>query len=158
MLSGGKWKEGVPNEEDGLFHINVDDWDGEAILLLLNVIHHRNRQVPRTISLEMLAKIAVLIDYYDCGEAVELCTERWVEDLKLTSPVPSEYCRDLMLWMCVAWVLKLPEEFTQTTAVAIRREDQELSTLGLPLMSCVGELQHHPIAFERKLIIPHRPN
>jgi hypothetical protein len=139
MLTKDKWAEGVPNKNDGRYHISAEDWDVEAFLLLLNVLHHRNRQVPRSLSLEMLAKIAVLIDYYECAEAVELCTERWTEHIRNASPVPSVFCRDLMLWMCIAWVLRMPDEFTQTTAIAFKQIDRGLSTLGLPITSCVGE-------------------
>jgi hypothetical protein len=138
MLSRGNWKEGLPNEKDGLYHISAEDWDKEALLILLNVLHHHNRQVPRSVSLEMLARIAVLIDYYDCAEAVEFCTERWVESLRKTSTVPLSLCRELLLWMCIAWVLRLPHEFTQATAVAIKGNGR-LSTLGLPITSCIGK-------------------
>jgi hypothetical protein len=139
MLTKGKWTEGVPDSNDGRYHISAEDWDVEALLLLLNVLHHRNRQVPRSLSLEMLAKIAVLIDYYDCAEAVELCIERWIEHIRKTSPVPSGFCRDLILWMCIAWVLRMPNEFTQTTAIAVRQVERELLTLGLPITACVGK-------------------
>jgi hypothetical protein len=44
--------------------------------------------------------------------------------------------------MCVARVLELPDEFAQTTTVAIRREGNELSALGLPIVECVGESAH----------------
>jgi hypothetical protein len=139
MLAKGKWMEGVPDENDRRYHIYAEDWDKEALLLLLNVLHHRNRKVPRSLSLEMLAKIAVLIDYYDCAEAVELCTERWIDHIRKTSPVPSVFCRDLMLWMCIAWVLRMPDEFTRTTVVAFKQADRKSWTLGLPITSCVGK-------------------
>ncbi|PVH91491.1 hypothetical protein DM02DRAFT_545743 [Periconia macrospinosa] len=94
---------------------------------------------PRSIPLLLLTKIAVLADYYNCTEAIELSTEIWVRDLKDTTPIPSNYCRNLMLWMCIAWVLRLPQEFTQTTAVAIKRSNQkELPTLALPITGFVG--------------------
>lgn len=139
MLSGQNWNEGVQNEVDGLYHIITEDWDAGTMLIFLDVLHHRNRRVPQTVSLEMLAKLVVLIDYYECPEALESFTGRWTEHLKATSPVPSYFCRDLMLWMCVASVLKLPDEFAQTTTVAIRREGKELSALGLPILKCVSE-------------------
>jgi hypothetical protein len=139
MLLGKNWNEGIRNEIDGLYHVTTEDWDMEALLILLDVLHHRNRRVPRTISLEMLAQLAVLIDYYKCAEALESFTERWVEHLKVISPIPSHVCRDLMLWMCIAWVLRLPDAFVQTTTVAIRREGEELPDLGLPIVSCVGK-------------------
>lgn len=139
MISGTTWKEGIRSDDDNLYHVPAEDWDCEALLCVLQVLHLRNSQVPRTVSLEMLAKIAVLIDFYDCAEALEVFTERWIEHLRMFSPVPSHFCRDLMLWMCIAWVLKLPKEFKQTTTVAIRRDEQELPTLGLPITTCVGE-------------------
>jgi hypothetical protein len=139
MLSGQNWNEGVRNEIDGLYHVNAEDWDAEALLVLLDVLHHRNRRVPHTVSLEMLTKLVVLVDYYECPEALESFTGRWTEHLKTSSPVPSHFCRDLVLWMCVAWVLELPDEFAQTTTVAIRREGKEFSALGLPIVKCVGE-------------------
>jgi hypothetical protein len=139
MLSETNWTEGIRNENDGLYHVPAEDWDSEALLYVLQVLHLRNGQVPRTVSLEMLAKIAVLIDFYQCAEALESFTERWVEHLQVTTPVPSYFCRNLMLWMCIAWVLRLPQEFVQTTTVSIRRDDQELPTLGLPITICVGK-------------------
>jgi hypothetical protein len=138
-LSAGNWKEGIPDETDGLYHISAEDWDESAFLILLNALHLRTRQVPRTLSLEMLAKIAVLVDYYGCAEAVELWTEKWIEHLRDSSPIPSTYCRDLILWMCVAWVFRLPNEFAEATAIAMKRSRQEeLSTLRLPLSGFVG--------------------
>ena len=142
MLSEMNWKEGIRDEDDGLHHVPTKDWDSQALLHVLQVIHHRNREVPRIVSLEMLAKIAVLIDFYECAEAMESFTERWTEHLLVTSPVPSYFCRDLLLWMCIAWVLKLPREFALTTTVAIRADDQKLPTLGLPIMICIGELAY----------------
>lgn len=138
MLSGTNWKEGVRNENDGLYHVPAEDWDSEALLCVLRVLHLRNGQVPRTVTLEMLAKIAVLVDFYKCAEALESFTERWIERLRVATPVPAYFCRDVMLWMCIAWVFRLPQEFVQSTTVAIRRNDQELPTLGLPITICVG--------------------
>lgn len=133
------WKGGHRNEIDGFYYVNAEDWDSEAFLYLLQVIHLRNRHVPRTVSLEMLAKISVLIDYYECVEALELCTERWVEHVKVAFPVPSEICRDLMLWMCIAWVLRLQDVFKETTRVSIRHDDRDLEPLGLPITVPLGE-------------------
>ena len=139
ILSGENWKEGIRNYNDGLYRISTQDWDGEAFLILINALHLRSRQIPRSVSLVMLAKIAVLVDYYKCAEAVELSTEMWVKQLKDTAPIPSKYCRDLILWMCIACVLRLPEEFAQTTAVAIKHSKQEqVSTLDLPITGIAG--------------------
>lgn len=111
MLSGDVWTEATPDEIDGRYHIYAESWDADALLILLNALHLRNSKVPRSASLAMLAKVVVLAEYYCCLEAIELLVEMWTKKLKKCTPVPSEYCRDLMLWMCVAWVLRMPEEF-----------------------------------------------
>jgi hypothetical protein len=139
MLSDEIWKEGIRNENDDRYYILAKDWDADALLVLLNVLHLRNRQVPRSVSLSMLTKIAVLTDYYNCVEALELSTEIWIKDLKNTAPVPSNYCKNLTMWMCIAWVSRLPQEFTQATEVAIKRSTvKELPTFGLPITGFVG--------------------
>lgn len=139
MLSGAKWKEGRRNENDGRYYVTVENWDEEAFLILLNVLHLRNRQVPRSVSLVMLAKIALLVDYYNCAEAVEMFTEMWVKYLKNATPIPSELCQNLVLWMYIAWVLRLPEEFTKTTAVAIKQsKHEEFPTSDLPITGFVS--------------------
>lgn len=140
MLSGENWQEGIPNENDGRHHINVEDWDPEALLIFLNVLHLRNRHVPRSISLGILVKIALLVNYYDCTEAFELSAEIWIKDLKSTTCIPSEPCRNLMLWIFIAWVFSLPAEFAQTTTVAIKRSKQDLLISDLPISHIVDSI------------------
>jgi hypothetical protein len=127
------WSESSRNEEDGLFHITADDWDAEAFLIMLNIFHVRNKKVPRTISLEQLAKIAVLVDYYECGEVLEVFTDMWIQFLKVRASVPSTYCRDLVLWIWVSWVFDVSDYFMRATAVAIKQSEKTLSTLDLPI-------------------------
>jgi hypothetical protein len=74
MLRGG-WKEDCTLCAEGCLTIYVEDWDPDALLILMNIIHGHTRKVPRTVSLEMLAKLAVLVDYYECIEVVEVLSE-----------------------------------------------------------------------------------
>ncbi|KAF2258087.1 hypothetical protein CC78DRAFT_572744 [Lojkania enalia] len=106
----------------------------EAFLILMNILHLRNRQVPRTLSLELLAKIAVLIDYYECSEAVEVFSDLWTSRLKKTVDIPNLFTRDLVLWLCVSWVFRMPVQFEQVTRVAITQSiDETFDTLELPI-------------------------
>ncbi|OSS51431.1 hypothetical protein B5807_03604 [Epicoccum nigrum] len=59
---------------------------------------YQTKQVPRVINLELLAKVDVLVDYYECGEAIEMFTAMWINEVKKTA-IPSVYCRDLVLWI-----------------------------------------------------------
>lgn len=137
MMSNEKWMEGI-RQEDGLFYMRPDGWDASVFLILLNVLHLRNRSVPRVIDLETMAKVAVLADFYKCEEAVEICATMWIEDLKTKQPIPTSYCRDLMLWMCVARVFGLSREFKQTTAIALFHSKESICTLGLPIWPTIA--------------------
>jgi hypothetical protein len=96
--------------------------------------------VPRLIDLELLAKVAVLVDYYKCYEAVELFVELWLRELKGELPLPKQVCRELILWLCVSWVFGDADVFTSVTSIAVRYCQGPLETLGLPIpKSVVGK-------------------
>jgi hypothetical protein len=80
----------------------------------------------------MLAKIAILVDYYNCKEAVEPFTEMWITDLKKVA-LPVTYCRDLILWVWAAWTFDMKEQLKQATAVAIRESTELMRTIVLPI-------------------------
>jgi hypothetical protein len=144
-LTKDGFAESERHESDGMFHIEAADWDAEAFLIVLRIIHLRNKHVPRMVTLEMLAKIAVVVDYYDCKEAVELFAEQWIGQLKRIA-IPKFYCRDLVLWIWVAWVFDQTEQFQQATAVAINQSTEHVRTMELPIPARVsGKPIQHPI-------------
>jgi hypothetical protein len=130
--------EAVKDPLDERYHIQASEWDEEALLHLLNILHTRSRQIPPTVSLEMLAKIAVLVDYYDLvgAEVMERDVTGWIDHVRRTA-IPSSYCRDLMLWICIWRVFQMSKEFEQATAVAIKASRGWLQTLDLPIPESV---------------------
>ncbi len=64
----------------------------------------------------MLAKIAVLVDYYECYEAVEMFVDFWIQSLSRN--LPKEYSRDLVLWLAISWVFSKENLFKTLTKVA----------------------------------------
>jgi hypothetical protein len=129
----GPWKEATSVSADGCRHIFADDWDPQAFLILMHIIHGRNRQVPRHISLELLAKIAALVDYYECYEAVEVFAKLWLQGLKSQSQLPSQVGRDLVLWLFISWVFGDADIFRSITSTALQQSQGSLPTLGLPI-------------------------
>jgi hypothetical protein len=127
----GNWKETHVRQSGRCVPIYMEDWDPEALLILMNIIHGHTRKVPRVVSLEMLAKIAVLVDYYKCYEVVELFSEVWIDQLK--GDLPTVYSRDVILWILVAWVFTQPEQFQAATRIAQRQSSGPIPTLGLPI-------------------------
>jgi hypothetical protein len=131
--------ESQPSEIDGLYHVEACDWDAEAFLIVLRIIHHRNRQVDRKISLEMLAKIAVLVDYYEFGEELDMFKKLWIEELQKPDMfMPTTYSRDLILWVWVAYVFGLEELFSEGMVVTIMQSTGPMRTLGLPIPAGVS--------------------
>jgi len=140
----GPWIEST-RPKGGCHRINIKDWDAEALLIVLNIIHGRNSRVPKTISLEMLCKVSVLVDYYHVHEAVRFPSLLWVCGLRPS--VPETYSRDLILWLCVSWVFQDDEIFKSVTGVAIRDSTESVPTLQLPIAEAVvGMSQKHGFA------------
>ncbi|KAL1969127.1 hypothetical protein VTN77DRAFT_381 [Rasamsonia byssochlamydoides] len=126
----GNWREKHTLLSDGRVSIPVEDWP-DAMLILMNIIHGHTRKVPRTVSLEMLAKVAVLVDYYQCFEVVEVFSEMWINQLK--GDLPKTYSRDVILWICISRVFLQPELFQESTTIALRQSQGPIQTLGLPI-------------------------
>ena len=114
MLIGG-WKEG--DKTNGPLQAGAEDWDIEAMLVVMNVLHNRCRQVPRKVSLDMLAKIAVIVDHYKIHEALEIMTPLWIKALK--KALPTSPGMGITLWILVSWVFGDASVFRQVTRVAI---------------------------------------
>lgn len=93
----GDWRESHILRSDGCVSLSLEDWDPDALLILMNVIHSQTRRIPRSISLEMLTKLAILLDYYEYIEVTELISEVWLNNLR--ESLPDTYCRDLILWI-----------------------------------------------------------
>jgi len=134
------WSESR-KKDDGFYHVDTEGWDPEALVIFLNILHLRYRQVPKSLSLELLAKVAQLVDYYRCWEAFDLIADVWITQVRKTHPVPMNYCRELMLWMLISWVFKMDTEFSSATLRALRQSDEESirdMELGIP-PAMIGE-------------------
>ncbi|RHZ43078.1 uncharacterized protein CDV56_100485 [Aspergillus thermomutatus] len=76
-LTGG-WKETRTLGTDGSVTFTVYDWDDQALLIFLNIVHGRHRDLPWKVGLELLAKITVIADYYQCIDAIQFMALSWL--------------------------------------------------------------------------------
>ncbi|KAL0768349.1 hypothetical protein CaCOL14_009324 [Colletotrichum acutatum] len=129
----GPWMEASVKHIDGCYHMDASDWDSDALLVLMQVIHGKTRSVPRRIDLEMLAKLAFLVDYYDCHEVIEIYCPLWIESLRDTLPV--YYGRDVVLWLLISYIFQQDDIFQQMTHVAISKSVGPIRTMELPIPS-----------------------
>ena len=92
----GEWKEGFHLLRKGSVEITTS-WDLDAFLILMRILHCQPQDLLQQISLELLAKVAVLADYYKCQAVVQFFADKWIHVLE--ESFPSTYSRDLMLWV-----------------------------------------------------------
>jgi hypothetical protein len=156
-ISSG-WSE-AKKDGDGLYHIGAEDWDETALSIVLNVLHCQYRKVPETVTLEMLARIAVIVDYYQIHEAMVFASRTWLGALKVAK-VPTELNRDLCLWLTVAIVFTETEIFKSLTRTTILQSWKGMEfPVGLPIPSgVIGEYKYHdriclPISFSPFLTV-----
>lgn len=141
-LTGG-WKEGIKAQNDCL-EIGAEDWDVDAMLIAMNIVHCRPSQVPLTLGLEKVAKLAVLVDYYQFHDAFYSHKRHWIPALE--ESIPQSFNKELMLWMCIAWVFDDGKIFTDSTRVAVQHHTGHLRSLELPIPSTIIGKSGLPIA------------
>ncbi|KAI1486584.1 hypothetical protein F5X96DRAFT_654325 [Biscogniauxia mediterranea] len=124
----------VIHEEDGLRHWETEAVDLAAFEIVMDIIHGQNRRVPRAVDLEMLAKVAVIVDDLQCREAVEIFADMWLSKLEESAPPQGlSYSRDLVLWIFIASVFSYDEIFKSCTYTAIMETTGPISSLELPI-------------------------
>ncbi|KAG2000978.1 hypothetical protein GB937_010638, partial [Aspergillus fischeri] len=101
----------------------------DALLILLCVVHGQYYHVPRKITLETLAKVAVLASYYDCREDLDILVDTWINALE--EAIPKSYSRDVILWLWISWFFQLPAQFREATSTAMSCSNNRIDNLGL---------------------------
>ncbi|GIC87613.1 uncharacterized protein Aud_003998 [Aspergillus udagawae] len=127
----GKWKEASTFVGTGSVEMTTESWDIEAVLILLRILHCQHHKLPKRVSLELAAKIAILADYYECNDLVGFIRGAWITCLR--EELPSTYSRNLILWLWVAWYFNIPMKFKKATSIAMSQSKDEINALQLPI-------------------------
>ncbi|EAL89219.1 hypothetical protein KXW98_007327 [Aspergillus fumigatus] len=127
----GKWKEGSTFVGTGSVVITTEGWDVEAFLILLRILLCQHHKLPKRVSLELAAKIAVLADYYQCNDLVGFIRDAWITCLREELPVT--YSRNLILWLWISWYFNMPLKFKKATSVAMSQSKDKIDALELPI-------------------------
>lgn len=93
-------------------HLDAKEDDGDAMLLLCNIIHLRNDKLPSRIPTETLHHLAVLAEKYACTVAVGRATVGWFDKLY---HAPSQEYVDVCRAIEAAILLDEPMFFTRFT-------------------------------------------
>lgn len=128
----GPFSEGIRNK-DNLFELKALEWNAEALVILLDIIHGHHRSLPKEVELDILIEIAMLCDYYQCEEIVEVFADRWTAALDQDKGYEEEAT---MNWMFIAWVFHKAQAFNNQVSATLKYSKIPVQT-DLPLPSTI---------------------
>jgi len=116
--------EGSTLVSSGKVEISLPDDDPDLLAILLNIIHGRNKKVPRVIGLDKLTGLTSLVDKYQMQEAIAAFAEIWIEGFNLNKETLTTE-RDLLRWLFISWVFENGAIFERTSKDLMRIGDSE---------------------------------
>lgn len=123
------------------YTIKTQDYDEEALLILMNLFHGETAKVPSSVSLETLAKISIMVHHYQCYNAVNFFMRTWLHHL---GKVASKG-RNALYNLCVSWVFQDAKAFLTSTAGVIKTSEGSLDHIGLPISQhAIGKPKWNP--------------
>ncbi|BDD56733.1 hypothetical protein MAP00_002163 [Monascus purpureus] len=124
------WPEGQTLEANKYVELPLHGCDPEALLILMQAIHARTRNVPGNVSLELLYELAKLADYFDCLEAVDFFASRWIESVSYTF-VTDDMDR-LMTWLFIYWAFRRRRGFEKAAHAVYMQSTGRIMELRFP--------------------------
>ncbi|KAG9229346.1 hypothetical protein BJ875DRAFT_387537 [Amylocarpus encephaloides] len=121
-LLSGDFEEGLALRKTGHVTIPLSD-DPDTLIILLNIVHGATRKVPRQVSLELLRKLAVMVNDYGMLGSVEFFADTWIDHSKREG-LPGSYTEDVLSWLFVFFVFERAEEFKDMTKLTQRECDE----------------------------------
>ncbi|RDW64498.1 BTB/POZ domain-containing protein [Aspergillus mulundensis] len=138
----GEWIESQELRRQGTAEIEASGWDTEAFLILLRIIHCKPYDLPKEVSLETLAKLALIADYYDCVKLVQWYADAWISKVlpfRACFSIHEDGMRDMIIRLWVAWVFDVAEEFTSYSSYIMENAKYPITSLGLPIPAGILE-------------------
>jgi hypothetical protein len=129
-LTGG-WKETARFQDDGDMEVGAPDWDIDALLVVMRLVHNKPRKLPTQPSFELLTGVSIIADYYQCRDAVLPYEKRWKNIL-----FPSITSMDTETFVTGLWVASFfgcGEDFRRFSIDLLEHSHGTLDSGGLPL-------------------------
>ncbi|KAJ5713471.1 uncharacterized protein N7483_010652 [Penicillium malachiteum] len=130
MLTGG-WKESVEFQQNVSVTIEVEGWDVDSFTIVLRAIHGKFNQIPKSRTLEQVAKIADIADYYQLKEIMSVMLPAW--KTALSDGLAHGTYRDLVMSVWASWFFGADQEFKNATSSAMTRMSGQVVSLGCPI-------------------------
>ncbi|KAI1055500.1 hypothetical protein LB506_011362 [Fusarium annulatum] len=131
----GPFSESCRNK-DGRFEVRTSECSASALLILLDIIHGHHRDVPKTMELDLLTEMAILVDYYECHEIVEMFAENWIASVIQEDEIERSSHQTNMSRLFISWVFAKSELFNSVVRTVLKVTAGPIQT-DLPLPSII---------------------
>lgn len=142
---GPDMTEGQTLKTVGHVELPLKELDPEAMLAVMTIMHGFFRRVPKSVDLDLVVRIAIIVDYLDCAEIVEPFKTSWIDGLK--AGIPVTFSAELVRWLFVCCVFRDKERFSTVSSRIIRLCPGPMPLYSLPIRESIsGKLP----SFQRK--------
>ena len=112
-MLGPDWKEGHDLlDSNKPAEILLPEDNAAALEIICSIIHHQNRDVPRTLAAGDILAVAVTADKYDCIRALRFASESWLRSSR-------DEASSLMLLTAAAYLFQDAQAFKEITRALI---------------------------------------
>ncbi|KAM0664669.1 hypothetical protein ACQRIU_006527 [Beauveria bassiana] len=133
----GPWRQ-PEIQPDGLRHKNLDGFDPKALKHVLDLIHFRNDQVPDKLEMEELAEVAVIVDYFQCHEAMRFVVKSWIREDRIKEVIDeAQPGRPLILWLLIASVFGIDAITNAAAKTIIENNKEPFDSMELPFSESI---------------------
>ena len=112
------------------------DFPLEPLTIVLKIIHGKTRDIPETVTLNLLADIASIVDYLECHDALTFFGRNWLSRYS-TIDLLCFMDKTLAQLIHISFVFENASLFENVTRVAIKSSSQVVPTYNLPMQADV---------------------
>ncbi|KAF5981919.1 hypothetical protein FCOIX_4058 [Fusarium coicis] len=123
-------------KRDGRFEVKTSECSAEALVVLSDIIHGHHRDVPKTMEFSLLTEMAILVDYYQCHEIVEMFAENWTALVPQEDEMEESDYQTNISRLFISWVFGKIELFNTVVYSLLKFTARPIQT-DLPLPSAI---------------------
>lgn len=121
MLLRPNFAKGLELQRSGHLDLPLFDDDPEALEIILNIIHGHPKNVPRLVDIQLLTKIAIIVDKYGTHEVMEHFSDLWIDQFvrsfaNMDILFQQRGISTILSMICISWVFKRGDHFAAATA------------------------------------------
>ncbi|KAJ4016363.1 hypothetical protein NW752_003485 [Fusarium irregulare] len=139
----GDWSDSSSKAiESGRRQIYTSGWDAAALAIVMDAIHGRHRDIPKSVNLGLMTRIATIVDYYELHESLQLIRDVWMTALRNACVVTTHYCKSTFLWLYLAWVFSEKDIIPPIIKMLLQQSNgfPEIDSFDLPVGGIMGPL------------------